>query len=118
MADIQGLGFERPWVGLIFGVAAISMAGFPPTAGFIAKFEIFKAAFSGGHTWVAVLALLNNALSAAVYLRVLVALYMLPVPGERGSARFGGSLGLLTAALALGLLLLGILPSNLAMPGL
>jgi len=117
ISDLQGLGFERPFFSLALAVAMVSMAGLPPTAGFVAKFGVFKAALDGGHTLAAVLAILNSVVSAAVYLRVLVALYMLPRTGTGGGARLSGSLGLATAVLALLLLVLGVLPSSLTALG-
>ena len=117
LSDLQGLGFERPWYGLAWAVAMISMAGLPPTAGFIVKFGVFKAALEGGHSTLAVWAILNSIVSAAVYLRVLVALYMLPKEKGAEGPRFTGPL---IASALLGvivLLWLGVLPSSLAALG-
>jgi NADH-quinone oxidoreductase subunit N len=114
LSDLQGLGFERPWFGLALSVAMLSMAGLPPTAGFFAKFGVFRAALEGGHGTLAAFAILNSVVSAAVYLRVLVALYMLPKDATAKGPRFTAAL-VATAALCAGLLiLLGILPSSLA----
>ena len=114
LSDIQGLGFERPWFGLAMAVAMVSMAGLPPSAGFIVKFGVFKAALAGGHSTAAVLAILNSVVSAAVYLRVLVALYMLPKEAGALGPRFTWPLAALAATAALLLLILGVLPSSLA----
>jgi NADH-quinone oxidoreductase subunit N len=114
LGDLQGMGFERPYYALAMAVAMVSMAGLPPTAGFIVKFGVFKSALDGGHSAAAAVAILNSVVSAAVYLRVLVALYMLPKTGEDGAARLQGGLGLTCVALALVLLVLGVLPSTLA----
>jgi NADH-quinone oxidoreductase subunit N len=114
LQDIQGTGFERPWFGLAMAVAMVSMAGLPPTAGFIAKFWVFKSALDGGHSLAAVLAILNSVVSAAVYLRVLVSLYMLPKPEGSAGGRLSGGLGLLCLAMVLLLLFVGVFPSTLA----
>jgi NADH-quinone oxidoreductase subunit N len=114
LSDIQGLGFERPWFGLAVAVAMISMAGLPPSAGFIVKFGVFKAALAGGHTTAAVIAILNSVVSAAVYLRVLVALYMLPKEAGALGPRFTWPLTAMAAVAAVLLLILGVLPSSLA----
>ncbi len=115
LEDLQGMGFERPYFSLALAVAMVSMAGLPPTAGFIVKLGVFKAALDGGHTLAAVVAILNSVVSAAVYLRVLVALYMLPKSpdGAQGGARLSGTLGFAVVALALALLALGLLPGSL-----
>ncbi|HTB22081.1 MAG TPA: NADH-quinone oxidoreductase subunit N [bacterium] len=110
LGDLQGMGFEHPFYGLAMAVAMVSMAGLPPTAGFIVKFGVFKAALNGGHRLSAAVAILNSVVSAAVYLRVLVALYMLPKTPEGEGGRLTGGLGVATVALALVLLLLGVLP--------
>jgi NADH-quinone oxidoreductase subunit N len=114
LGDLAGLGFERPWFGLAMAVAMVSMAGLPPTAGFIVKFAVFKAALVGGHPVLASLAILNSVVSAAVYLRVLVALYMLPKEAGAAGPSFSWPLGLLCATAALALLALGVLPNGLA----
>lgn len=113
LGDIAGLGFERPWFGLAMTVAMVSLAGLPPTAGFIVKFGVFRSALVGGHPVAAVLAILNSVVSAAVYLRVLVALYMLPKEGAAPGPRFSPGLGLMAALAALALLALGVLPGAL-----
>jgi len=114
LEDLQGLGFERPYFSLALAVAMISMAGLPPTAGFIVKFGVFESALAGGHVLAATLAILNSVVSGAVYLRVLIALYMLPKNTQREAPRLSGGLGLMIVALALVLLILGVLPSTLA----
>ena len=117
LSDLQGLGFERPWFGLALAVAMISMAGLPPTAGFFAKFGVFRAALEGGHPWLAAFAILNSVISAAVYLRVLVALYMLPKETGALGPRFTWPLAATAALGVLALLWLGLLPSSLAALG-
>jgi NADH-quinone oxidoreductase subunit N len=114
LADIQGTGFERPWFGLAVAVAMVSMAGLPPTAGFIVKFGVFKSALAGGHALVAVIAILNSVVSAAVYLRVLVALTMLPKQGSSQAPALGWPLGAVALLGAAALLWLGVLPASLS----
>jgi NADH-quinone oxidoreductase subunit N len=114
LADIQGTGFEKPLFGAAVAVAMISMAGLPPTAGFIVKFGVFKAALSAGHVTLAVVAILNSVVSAAVYLRVLVALYMLPKEPQSQAPAMGLSLGLVAVGGAVLLLFLGVLPASLS----
>ena len=117
LSDLQGLGFERPWFGLAVAVAMISMAGLPPTAGFIVKFGVFKAALEGGHGTLAVWAILNSVVSAAVYLRVLVALYMLPKENGAQGPRFTWPLAASAVIGAVLLVWLGLLPASLAALG-
>lgn len=117
LADLQGTGFERPLFGLALAVAMVSMAGLPPTAGFIVKFGVFKSALAGGYTTAAVVAILNSVVSAAVYLRVLVALYMLPKQPQSEAPALGLSLGTVAWAAVALLLVLGVLPASLSALG-
>ena len=54
----------------------VSLAGIPPTAGFIGKFYLFMAAVNAGLTWLAVVGLIFAAVSAFYYLRVVMVMYM------------------------------------------
>ena len=74
--DYAGLGLQRPFLGLCMAVFMFSLAGIPPTAGFFAKYYLFSAAVEQGMVGLAVIAVLNSALSLYFYLRVIVTLYM------------------------------------------
>jgi NADH-quinone oxidoreductase subunit N len=110
--DFAGLGFKRPFLGLAMAIFMLSLAGFPPLAGFAGKFYIFRGAVLSGQLSLAVIGVLNSLLSVIYYLRVIVAMYM-----EEGGAE-GKSFGrapyiYLAIALALaGTIYLGILPAT------
>jgi NADH-quinone oxidoreductase subunit N len=53
-----------------------SLAGIPPTAGFVGKFYIFMAALDAGLVWLAVIGVLMSAVSAFFYLRIIKIMYM------------------------------------------
>jgi NADH-quinone oxidoreductase subunit N len=74
--DIAGLGFRRPFYGLALTVCMFSLSGLPPTAGFIAKFYIFKTAVDTGHLTIALIGILTSIVSVYYYLRVVYFLYM------------------------------------------
>ena len=74
--DYAGLGLEKPFLGLSMAVFMFSLAGIPPTAGFFAKYYIFSAAIEQGMVGLAVIGVLNSALSLYYYLRVVVTMYM------------------------------------------
>jgi len=82
--DYAGLGLQRPFLGFCMAVFMFSLAGIPPTAGFFAKYYVFSAAVDRGMVALAVIGVLNSALSLYYYLRVIVAMYMrkseTPVP--------------------------------------
>ena len=92
----------------------LSLIGVPLTAGFFGKFYIFKAALESKLIWLAVLGLLNSAVAAYYYLRILVVMYM-QEPGEAVADLEPLPIGLKAALLTTlaGVLILGIFPAAL-----
>jgi NADH-quinone oxidoreductase subunit N len=82
MADIAGLGFRRPWLGLALTVFMLSLGGIPPTAGFMGKVYVFGTALQAGLVPLVIIGVLNSVVSIFYYLRVTVALYMEEPGGE------------------------------------
>lgn len=74
--DYAGLGLRKPFVGLCMAVFMFSLAGIPPTAGFFGKYYMFSAAIDQGYVTLAVIGVLNSAVSLYYYLRVVVSMYM------------------------------------------
>jgi NADH-quinone oxidoreductase subunit N len=76
--DLAGLGRRNPMLALPFVLGVLSLMGFPPTAGFFAKYYVFTAAVEagGGLVWLAVIGALTSAVGAYYYLRVLIYLFM------------------------------------------
>src|SRR6202162_1439889 len=81
VADLAGLGWKQPVTAALFAIFLLSFVGVPLTGGFFGKFYIFKAALDANLVWLAVLGLLNSAVAAYYYLRILVVMYM-QEPGE------------------------------------
>jgi NADH-quinone oxidoreductase subunit N len=75
---LAGLGRRRPLLAFAMTVFMLSLAGVPPTAGFVAKLLVFKSAIAGGAWGLAVAGILTSALGAYYYLRVVVYMYMRP----------------------------------------
>jgi NADH-quinone oxidoreductase subunit N len=111
-SDFAGLGFKRPFLALAMTLFMLSLAGFPPLAGFTGKFYVFRAAVLSGNTILAVIGVLNSLLSVVYYLRVVVAMYM--EEGGVAGKSFGQSPALYIAvALAVaGTLYFGLLPAR------
>lgn len=112
--DYRGLGLVRPFGGAVLGISLLSLAGLPPTAGFMGKFALFEATLRSGYIALAVLGIVTAIVSIYFYLRVLVTLFMKneSTPGtemERGSlpAKVAG------CAVLAGLLWFGLFPSAL-----
>jgi len=110
-SHFAGLGFRRPFLGMAMSLFMLSLAGFPPLAGFAGKFYIFRAAVNSGHTDLAVIGVLNSLLSVIYYLRVMVMMYM-EEGGVEGQS-FGRSpyLYIAIGLAAIATIYLGILPS-------
>lgn len=110
-----GLGFKFPLLGFAMTVFMFSMAGIPPTAGFIGKFLIFKAAVNEGYYWLTILGVLNSAASVYYYLRVIVTMYFREAPEKAvvEELRGGPSATLATVLAGLGVLYLGVIPGSI-----
>lgn len=113
LEDIAGLGFRRPFYGLALTICMFSLAGLPPTAGFIAKFFVFKAVVDSGHVSIALVGILTSIVSVYYYLRVVYFLYM-KEPAEHpvslGADVF--TVGGLAISI-IGILLIGLFPAPL-----
>lgn len=70
LRDLYGLYRNSPFLAGVFSLCLLTLAGIPPTAGFFAKFYIFKLAFQGGYYALVVVGLLTTILSAFYYLRM------------------------------------------------
>ena len=76
LEDYTGLGRERPGVAACLTVFMLSLAGIPLTAGFFAKFYVFRTAVHSGLIGLTILAVLNSVVSVYYYLGVVVTMYM------------------------------------------
>jgi NADH-quinone oxidoreductase subunit N len=112
--DLSGLGKRHPAAALAFSLFLLSLAGIPPTAGFFAKWFVFRAAIDGGLYWLAILAFVNSVIGAYYYLRVLVFMYMRE-PAAGAPIAVPMRSGYVTAALlvsAVLVLALGLTPTH------
>lgn len=73
--DLKGLSSRQPLLALLFAFSVLTLLGFPPTAGFFAKFFLFKSAIEAGLLWVVIAALLSTVISAFYYLRLIATAY-------------------------------------------
>jgi NADH-quinone oxidoreductase subunit N len=75
LADFKGMGRRRPWQAVGMTIFLFSLVGMPPLAGFAGKFLLFGTAIESGYSWLAVIAILNSAISLAVYMRIVVPMF-------------------------------------------
>ena len=110
--DYAGLWQRQPALALLMTMFLLSLGGFPPFGGFIAKWYVFSAALTAGDSWLAIIGVLTSVVSVVFYLRIIVMMYM--TDGEHLAA-VDVVPGPTTAALlasALLILYLGILPTR------
>lgn len=106
--SFRGLGKRMPLAALCMMVFVFALAGIPPTAGFMAKFLLFSSTIQAGMNWLAVIAILNSALSLFYYARLVRYMYFLPPEGKKVSVPFPYAAALLLATA--GVLVIGIWP--------
>ncbi len=100
--DIRGLWYRQPLLAGLLAFFMLALAGFPPMAGFAAKYYMFYAALQGGHPELLIIGVLASVLGMYYYLRVIAVMFMereavpaaatpattpAPVPGKRISTR-------------------------------
>ncbi len=112
--DLSGLGRREPAIAGLLAIFIFSLIGVPLTGGFFAKFYVFQAALQSHLVWLTILGLVNSAIAAYYYLKILVAVYMRE-PGEATAQLAPPAAGLRLAIWmsAIGTLILGIFPSTI-----
>jgi NADH-quinone oxidoreductase subunit N len=111
--DYAGLWNRDPTLTVLMTVFLLSLGGFPPLGGFVAKWYVFSAAVEAGYTWLAIIGVLTSVVSVFFYLRIIVMMYMTSV--DRAAEfpavpRIAGAALLASAAMTL---YLGILPARI-----
>ena len=116
ISDYAGLGFRKPLLAIFMTVMLLSLAGFPPTAGYVGKFYVFRSAVNAGQIWLVIIAAINTAISAFYYLRVVVTMYMREPDEELDFLSYPGVLVFALLLATIGVVLIGILPSYVLEP--
>jgi len=111
--DFAGLWHERPGLAGLLTVFLLSLGGFPPTVGFVAKWYIFAAAVEENLIALAILGVLTSVVSVFFYLRIVVQMYMSEeiAPGHRPGTPGPVMVGLIVALVTI--FYLGVLPGEL-----
>ena len=110
--DYAGLARRSPGLAALMTVFLLSLAGIPPTGGFIAKVGVFSAATAAGHWSLVLVGVLASVAAAFFYLRVIVAMYMRAPEGPEHDA--AGWTRAVVGALAVAALVLGVFPGLLS----
>ncbi len=108
----QGLASQRPGTAALMLLFLLSLTGIPPTAGFAAKFVVILSVVSAGHIALAVLAVACSVITAFVYLRVGVLMYM-KEPSQAAPSLYPMAVTAALAVAALVTVVGGIFPGSL-----
>jgi NADH-quinone oxidoreductase subunit N len=112
LEDYAGLGKRSPVLAAILTIFLLSLIGIPITGGFFAKFYVFSAALQSNLVWLTIIGLVNSAIAAYYYLRIVVYMYMRDERVEAPVARMPFALGTAVAISAVATLYLGVLPNR------
>lgn len=113
LEDYAGVGFKYPWIGATFAIFLFSLAGFPPTGGFLAKFYVFVGAVRQGLVPLVIIGVLASLVSVFYYLRIIVYMYMREPSTEIEIYIENPALFLVLFLCLYGVLQLGLFPGNI-----
>jgi NADH-quinone oxidoreductase subunit N len=111
--DYAGLGRRSPLLAAILTIFLLSLIGIPVTGGFFAKFYVFSAALQSHLVGLTIIGVMNSAIAAYYYLRVIVYMYMRDERGEIPVARIPAGLGIGLAISLIATIYLGVLPGRI-----
>ncbi|MBK8639498.1 MAG: NADH-quinone oxidoreductase subunit NuoN [Chromatiaceae bacterium] len=112
LEDLKGLNERGSWQAAMMGLVMFSMAGVPPTVGFMAKLLVLEAVISVGLWWLALVAVFFSIIGAFYYLRVIKMMYF-DKPETAEPLVFGTGARLAISINGLAILLLGLFPAVL-----
>ena len=110
--DYAGLWNTRPGLAALMTMFLLSLGGFPPLGGFIAKWYVFSAAVKAGETSLAIVGVLTSVVSVFFYLRVVVMMYMTPADRPSSAPAVPAIAGAALVASAIAVVYLGLLPAR------
>src|SRR4029079_16647379 len=76
LKDLSGLHFRHPFAAFAMLLFMLSLGGIPPTAGFMGKFWLFSAAIDAHYYGLAVIGVVDSAISLYYYVRIVVFMYL------------------------------------------
>ena len=112
LKDMSGLYMRSPLAAIAMLLFMLSLGGIPPTAGFMGKLWLFSAAIDGGYYWLAVIGVLNSAVSIYYYLRVVVFMWFKGEP-TGSDLVLSPAMAVLLAITIVGTIAIGIYPRPL-----
>ncbi|MDQ3014201.1 MAG: hypothetical protein M3X11_26280, partial [Acidobacteriota bacterium] len=115
ITDYAGIGFETPALSFSLVIFLFSLAGIPPTAGFMSKFFIFRSAWDGAPAlrWLVVVAIINSIISVYYYLYPIVVMFFRPLAPGFVKPRISAATAVALILALLGTFYLGLMPNRL-----
>jgi NADH-quinone oxidoreductase subunit N len=112
LEDLKGLNERDPWYAAIMAILMFSMAGVPPTVGFMAKLMVLEAVVRVDLVWVALVAVFFSIIGAFYYIRIVKYMYF-DKPVSQGALVMSGAARVAISINGLAVLLLGLFPASL-----
>ncbi len=112
LEDYEGLGRSSPLLAATLTIFLLSLIGIPMTGGFFAKFYVFSAALKAKLVWLTLIGVVNSAIGAYYYLRVIVVMYMREARKEVPVTSISFGTGAALAISVLATLYLGLAPNR------
>ena len=110
--DYTGIGFDSPVLAFSLSLFLLSLLGMPLTAGFMGKIMVFSVALRQGYVWLVVLGVLNTAVSAYYYLRLIIVMFFRDRAAEWSAPRVPASIAVVLVITILGVFYLGLFPGR------
>ena len=111
--DYNGIGFASPVLAFSLSLFLLSLLGMPLTAGFMGKIVVFSAALRQGYVWLVVIGVLNTAVSAYYYLRLIIVMFFREPASEWNAPRIPASIALALLITIAGVFYLGLFPGRI-----
>jgi NADH-quinone oxidoreductase subunit N len=110
--DYNGIGFASPVLAFSLSLFLLSLLGMPLTAGFMGKIFVFSSAVKQGYTWLVVIGVLNTAISAYYYLRLIIVMFFRERTGTWELPRLPASVAIALLLTIIGVFYLGLFPGR------
>ena len=109
ISDFSGMIKRAPVMALVLAICLISLTGIPPTAGFMGKLVVFKAAMDEGMLWLVIIAVINSVIAAFYYFKVIKAMFV-GEPTSEEAVPSSNALRFTLVVSTIGVFVLGIYP--------
>src|SRR5437588_4150194 len=112
LEDYAGLGRRSPLLAAALTIFLLSLIGIPITGGFFAKFYVFSAALKSNLVGLTIIGVINSAIGAYYYLRIIVVMYMREAREDIPATPIPAALGFALGISLLATVYLGVLPER------